>query len=70
MWLMPPATPELRAAALLFAAMPMMSIYPMLAQRYGHERLSAAALLAATVASFFTISLLIALLPAGWLPPN
>ncbi|WP_418320982.1 AEC family transporter [Piscinibacter sakaiensis] len=66
-WLLPPADPLLRAAAVLFAAMPMLSIYPVLAQRFGHERFSAAALLAATVASFVTISLAIALIPAGWI---
>lgn len=66
-WLMPPQEPALRAAAVLFAAMPMMSIYPVLAQRYGHERFCAAALLMATVVSFLSISVLIAALPAGWL---
>ena len=66
--LFPPEQPLLRAAAILFAAMPMLSIYPVLAQRHGHERLCAAALLAATVSSFVSISLLIAFLPAAWLP--
>jgi len=66
-WLMPPQEPALRAAAVLFAAMPMMSIYPVLAQRHGHDRFCAAALLAATVVSFVTISVLIAALPTGWL---
>lgn len=65
--LLPPADPLLRAAALLFAAMPMLSIYPVLAQRHGHDRFCAAALLAATVSSFFTLSLLMAALPADWL---
>jgi predicted permease len=64
-WLLPPADPALRVAAVLFAAMPMLSIYPVLAQRYGHAGFCAAALLAATVASFFSISLLVA-----WLPSN
>jgi len=66
-WLMPPQEPALRAAAVLFAAMPMMSIYPVLAQRHGHDRFCAAALLAATVVSFVTISVLIAALPGAWL---
>ena len=65
--LFPPGEPALQAAAVLFAGMPMLSIYTVLAQRYGHERFCAAALLAATVASFVSISALIALLPAEWL---
>ena len=68
--LFPPEQPLLGAAAILFAAMPMLSIYPVLAQRHGHERLCAAALLAATVSSFVSISLLIALLPPAWLPAH
>lgn len=68
LWVFPPVEPLLRSAAVLFAAMPMMSIYPVVAQRYGHEKLCSAALLGATVASFFTIAATIALLPAAWLP--
>jgi malonate transporter and related proteins len=66
--LFPPADALLRAAALLFAACPMMSIYPVLAQRQGQERLCSAALLAATVLSFFSLGACIAWLPVGWLP--
>ena len=68
--LFPPEEPLLRAAAVLFAAMPMMSIYPVLAHRYGQERLCSAALLAATVVSFVSIGVVIALLPAAWLPTH
>lgn len=68
--LFPPQQPLLRTAAVLFAAMPMMSIYPLLAQRYGNERLCAAALLTATVLSFVTISAVIAGLPLIWLPAH
>ncbi|MES2258215.1 MAG: AEC family transporter [Pseudomonadota bacterium] len=53
---MAPLDPALRAAALLMAAMPMMGIYPMLAQAYGEADRSATALLVCTVASFFTLS--------------
>lgn len=60
---LPAMRPELRMAAVLMAAMPMMSIYPVLAQRHGHEGLSAAALLVTTVASFFSLSLLLWLIP-------
>jgi predicted permease len=49
-------------AAVLMAAMPMLSIYPVLAQAYGEEDLSATVLLLATVASFFTLSALLWLL--------
>ncbi len=59
LWLLPPGmaiAPELRTAAVVFAAMPMLSIYPVLAQKYGLEDFTAAALLVATVASFFSIS--------------
>lgn len=59
---MTPIDPLLRASAVLMAAMPMMSIYPVLAQKHGHEVFCAAALLAATVMSFFTVSAL-----TGWL---
>jgi predicted permease len=48
--------PQLRAAALLMAAMPMLSIYPILAQTYGEADRSAAALLICMVTSFFTLS--------------
>ena len=49
-------TPPLRTAAMLMAAMPMMGIYTILAQRHGREALAAAALLGTTAASFVTIS--------------
>ncbi|CAD5375147.1 Permease [Rubrivivax sp. A210] len=52
----PALDPSLRTAALVIAAMPMMSIYPILAQAYGKEDLAAAALLVTTLASFFTLS--------------
>jgi predicted permease len=51
-----PMSHELRAAALLMAAMPMLSIYPILAQAYGEADRSATALLICMVSSFFTLS--------------
>ena len=51
-----PMEPALRSAALLMAAMPMLSIYPILAQAYGEADRSATALLICMVASFFTLS--------------
>lgn len=59
MWVAPISDPQLRTAALLLAAMPMLGIYPILSYRHGHEDVSAAALLATTVGSFFTLNLLL-----------
>ena len=53
---LPGVEPQLHQAAILLAAMPMMGIYPLLALKYGQEGVSAAALLAATMASFLTVS--------------
>lgn len=66
---LPALTGELRAAVVLSAAMPMLGIYPLLAQRHGHEGFAAAALLAATVFSFFPLSAILWLMrhSAGWL---
>lgn len=55
----PDLAPPLRTAGVLMAAMPMMGIYPTLAQAYGQEDFTAAALLGATVVSFFTLSTLL-----------
>lgn len=57
--LVPGIDPLYKAGAILFAAAPMISIYPLLGQRYGLGGVSAAAMLVATVASFFTLSLII-----------
>ena len=58
----PALTPELNKAILLFAALPMASIYPLLAQPYGRAEQSAAALAITTAASFVTVSALLAVL--------
>jgi predicted permease len=63
-WLVPVADPVLRTGAVLMACMPMLGIYPILSQKHGHEGLASAALLATTVASFFTISAVLALMSA------
>lgn len=65
-----PLDPALRTALVVTGAVPMMSIYPVLAQRYGNEDVAAAAMLAVTVASFVTLSLLLWLLKhgLGWIP--
>jgi len=64
--LWPLATPALNVAAVMNAAMPMLSVYPVLALRFGLEQFCAAALLGATVVSFFTVSLLTAVVSHGW----
>jgi malonate transporter len=48
--------PKLMAAAVLMAAMPMLGIYTILAQKYGQEARSAGALLLTTIVSFFSLS--------------
>jgi malonate transporter and related proteins len=53
---LPALEPSLRMAAVLMAAMPMMGIYSILAQAYGLEDFTSAALLVTTIASFFTLS--------------
>ena len=60
---LPALDPPLRTAALVMAAMPMMGIYPILAQAYGQESFSSAAMLITTVCSFFTLSALLWLIP-------
>jgi malonate transporter and related proteins len=68
-WLLPPLDPALRVVPVVFASVPMLSIYPILAQKYGFEGFCAAALLLATVLSFVSISLILWLLGPvlGWL---
>ncbi|WPP46992.1 AEC family transporter [Pseudomonas sp. AN-1] len=66
--LVPDIDPQLKVAGLLFASAPMMSIYPILGLRFGLEERCAAALVAATVLAFVTISTLIGVLgQAGYL---
>jgi malonate transporter len=57
--LLPPMARELQVIVVVMAAVPMLGIYPILAQRHGHEGVAAAAQLAATVASFFTLTALL-----------
>jgi predicted permease len=60
--LVPALSPELSKAIVLFAALPMAAIYPLLAQPYGRGGQSAAALAVTTALSFLTISALLAIL--------
>jgi len=50
---------EFVMTAVLFAAVPMLSIYPMLGAKYGSEQVCATAFIVTVILSFFTISALI-----------
>ena len=56
---LPPMPRELQVAVVLMSAVPMLGIYPILAQRHGHDGMAAAAQLGTTVASFFTLTALL-----------
>ena len=56
---LPPMQRELQLAVVLMAAVPMLGIYPILAQKHGHDAMAAAAQLGTTVASFATLTLLL-----------
>lgn len=58
-WLLPPMARELQIAVVVFAAVPMLGIYPILAQKHGHDGPAAAAQMGTTVVSFFTLTLLL-----------
>jgi malonate transporter and related proteins len=67
-WIVPATAPELRSLAVVMAAVPMLGIYPILAQKYGLEGPCAAALLGTTVASFASLSTWLWLVGHGVLP--
>nr|WP_247722789.1 AEC family transporter [Pseudomonas chengduensis] len=60
--LVPGVDPMLMVAGVLFASAPMLSVFPILGQRFGLEERCAAALVGCTVLAFFSISGLLALL--------
>jgi len=60
--LVPDIDPLLMVAGLLFASAPMMSVFPILGQRFGLEERCAAALVGCTVLAFFSVSAVLALL--------
>lgn len=60
--LLPAPAANFRTAMLIFAASPMLSVYALVSQTYGHEKRAAAALLGATALSFVTLSLVVAVL--------
>lgn len=55
-------SPELQAAVILSAAMPIFTIYTVFAMEYGREGVASIALLGTTVGAFFTLTLLLGLL--------
>lgn len=57
--IVPGVDPLFMAGAVIFAASPMISIYPLFGQRYGLGGISAAAMLVATTLSFITLNVLI-----------
>lgn len=62
---LPDVDAAIRAALILNACMPMASIYPIVAQKYGQQGIAAAALVATTVTSFLTISAVVWLMKAS-----
>ena len=62
--------PLLMVTGLLFAAAPVMTVYPILGQRYGLEQRCAAALVANMVLAFFSLNALLALLRWQGLLPS
>ncbi|CAH0243620.1 hypothetical protein SRABI70_02784 [Pseudomonas sp. Bi70] len=63
--LVPGIDPVMKAVGVLFACSPMMSIFPILGQRFGLEDRCSATLLVATGLSFFTISMALVFIGAG-----
>lgn len=61
-WLLPGFDPKLQLAAVVLAAMPMMSVYPIVGGGYGFRQECASILLGATCAAFVTISIILILL--------
>jgi predicted permease len=59
--------PMLKQAAVINASMPMFSIYPLISHKYGYQDLCAAAMVATTVISFFTITGLLWIIQSGYL---
>jgi predicted permease len=68
--LVPGADPMLLAGGLLFACAPMVSIYPLIGQRYGLAVIGAAALMVCTLTAFVTLSLAIWLMQLYGLLPT
>jgi malonate transporter and related proteins len=57
---LPAFAPNLQQAAVLIAACPMLSIFPILTSRYGYTQFASSALLITTTISFVTLSVVLA----------
>lgn len=64
-WLLGDVPAPLFAAGLIMAASPMLTVYPIFGQRFGLGPLCSMALLAATAASFVTLSILLGVILGG-----
>ncbi|SEF72429.1 AEC family transporter [Marinobacterium lutimaris] len=62
LWFWPPFDPRLELAVMIIAAMPMMSVFPIIGGNYGFRSTCASMLLITTVLSFVTITLLLSVL--------
>lgn len=62
LWFWPAFDADLELAVLLIAAMPMMSIFPIIGGNYGMQSLCASILLLTTASSFFTVTALLSVL--------
>jgi len=61
-FIVPDMDSSLKQAAVIFAASPMMSMYPVIGGQYGQQAYCAGLLLVTTVFGFFSISLMLSLL--------
>lgn len=59
---LPPLSPELKAAVIISAAIPMFSIYALFAQELGHEGMASIAQILATSTAFITLNILLLIL--------
>lgn len=57
--------PELRATGIIFASVPMFTVYPILARHFAMDGVAAAALIVATAAGFVTITAVLAMVLGG-----
>ena len=62
MALLPGVTPDLRKMAVLFAAIPVLTLFPLLGERFGAQAMCSAILLVQIVLSFATVTALLAFL--------